>query len=102
MRNFNMTRWLTRIPSWLGVAAILWATLTPTGAAWARTVKFYDNLKFVYQIQTTLREWQQDQETQQPAPESDQRQNKPDGHRLPVRNPGPDSARPSKLPGGTQ
>jgi hypothetical protein len=26
---------------------------------WARTQKFYDNLKFVYQIQTTLREWQQ-------------------------------------------
>jgi hypothetical protein len=31
---------LTRAAQWLGVAAILWATLTPTGAAWARTVKF--------------------------------------------------------------
>lgn len=31
---------LTRGAQWLGVAAILWATLTPTGAAWARTVKF--------------------------------------------------------------
>ena len=29
---------------------------------WGRTVKFYDNLKFVYQIQTTLREWQQQDE----------------------------------------
>jgi hypothetical protein len=38
---------------------------------WARTVKFYENLKFVYQIQTTLREWQQQDEdrrsTAQPA-----------------------------------
>jgi uncharacterized protein YggE len=40
MRNFKITRWLTRTPWWLGVAAILLATLTPTGAAWARTVKF--------------------------------------------------------------
>jgi len=29
---------------------------------WARTVKFYENLKFVYQIQTTLRDWQQQDE----------------------------------------
>ena len=39
---------------------------------WARTVKFYENLKFVYQIQTTLRDWQQQDEerrssVQQPA-----------------------------------
>jgi Putative zinc-finger len=26
---------------------------------WARTEKFYDNLKFIYQIRATLREWQQ-------------------------------------------
>jgi hypothetical protein len=32
---------------------------------WARTEKFYDNLKFVYQIQATLREWQQ--QTQEPT-----------------------------------
>src|SRR5208283_1813772 len=43
--------------------------------AWGRTVKFYDNLKFVYQIQTTLREWQQQGEDQQstPVPEAPQR-----------------------------
>jgi len=27
--------------------------------SWQRTVKFYENLKWVYQIQTTLHEWQQ-------------------------------------------
>jgi hypothetical protein len=40
---------------------------------WARTVKYYDNLKVVYQIQTMLREWQQ-QDTEQPAaPKTDDR-----------------------------
>jgi anti-sigma factor RsiW len=34
---------------------------------WARTVKFYENLKIVYQIQTTLKEWQQQTEEQKPA-----------------------------------
>lgn len=38
---------------------------------WARTQKFYDNLKFVYQIQTTLREWQQ--QSQEPS-DTDSRQ----------------------------
>ena len=52
---------------------------------WARTVKFYENLKFVYQIQTTLREWQQDQDTQQPASDSDASTNKGDDHRLPLK-----------------
>ena len=33
---------------------------------WARTVKFYENLKIVYQIQTTLKEWQQQTEEQKP------------------------------------
>jgi hypothetical protein len=39
MRNFKIMMWLTRTPRWLGVAAILWATLMPAGVAWARTVK---------------------------------------------------------------
>ena len=34
--------------------------------AWGRTVKFYDNLKFVYQIQSMLRDLQQQDEEQQP------------------------------------
>jgi len=53
--------------------------------AWARTVKFYENLKFVYQIQTTLREWQQQDEDQRP------RADRPaDERKLPVNStPGP-------------
>jgi hypothetical protein len=48
---------------------------------WARTVKFYENLKIVYQIQTTLKEWQQQTEEQKPAAE------KTDERKLPVRPP---------------
>jgi len=48
---------------------------------WARTVKFYDNLKIVYQIQTTLKEWQQQTEEQKPAAE------KTDDRKLPVKPP---------------
>jgi hypothetical protein len=46
---------------------------------WTRTLKFYDNLKFVYQIQTTLREWQQQDEEQKP-----ERKNN-DDRKLPVK-----------------
>ena len=46
----------------------VWAGLEDRAyRVWARTVKFYDNLKFVYQIQTTLREWQQQAPEAQPA-----------------------------------
>jgi hypothetical protein len=49
---------------------------------WARSVKFYENLKIVYQIQTTLKEWQQQAEDpKQPA-------EKPaDERKLPVKPP---------------
>ena len=50
--------------------------------AWARTVKYYDNLKVVYQIQTMLHEWQQEDEEaqrQKAAPAA-----LPDEHRLPA------------------
>ncbi len=52
--------------------------------AWDRTVKFYDNLKFVYQIQTTLREWQEQDQEQRPVI----RQNSPktDDHKLPAKS----------------
>jgi hypothetical protein len=61
--------------------------------AWGRTVKFYDNLKFVYQIQTTLREWQQQGEDQQSAPVPDVPERKTDEHKLPVKaNPDPRGA----------
>ncbi len=54
---------------------------------WARTVKFYDNLKVVYQVESLLHEWQQQDEEQRPA-------SKPavkpaaaaDPHRLPVKS----------------
>jgi hypothetical protein len=52
--------------------------------AWDHTVKFYDNLKFVYQIQTTLREWQEQDAEQQPAKRQDSRST--DDHKLPVKS----------------
>jgi len=46
----------------------IWAGLeTRVEYAWGRVEKFYDNLKVVYQIQTTLRDWQQQEEERQPA-----------------------------------
>jgi hypothetical protein len=57
--------------------------------AWARTVKYYDNLKVVYQIQTMLREWQQQDEEQRPAATSQNNQSqdnrKTDDRKLPVK-----------------
>jgi anti-sigma factor RsiW len=54
-------------PSDLAPAQV-WAGLEDRAyRVWARTMKFYDNLKFVYQIQTTLREWQQQAPEAQPA-----------------------------------
>jgi Putative zinc-finger len=47
----------------------VWAAMEDRGVrAWGRTVKFYNNLKFVYQIQTTLREWQQQDEDRRTEP----------------------------------
>lgn len=46
----------------------IWATLDDTAQrAWARTVKYYENLKVVYQIQALLREWQQQEDETAPA-----------------------------------
>jgi hypothetical protein len=56
-----------------------------TYRAWGRTVKFYDNLKFVYQIQTTLREWQQQSEDQQSSPVQESPDRKTDERKLPVK-----------------
>jgi hypothetical protein len=66
--------------------AEVWAGLEDRAyRAWGRTVKFYDNLKFVYQIQTTLREWQQQGEDQQSAPVPETPERKTDEHKLPVK-----------------
>lgn len=51
---------------------------------WARTVKFYDNLKVVYQVESLLHEWQQqDAEQQKPVPQPAADR---DPHRLPVKS----------------
>jgi len=65
----------------------VWAALEDRGyRAWVRTVKFYENLKVVYQIQSTLREWQQQQdEEQRLAGESEEK--KTDERKLPVTQP---------------
>jgi len=52
--------------------------------AWARTVKYYENLKVVYQIQTMLREWQQQDEGQRPGAAPDNNR-KTDDRKLPVK-----------------
>jgi anti-sigma factor RsiW len=61
---------------------------------WERSVKFYENLRFVYQIQTRLREWREQQEQDAataPAETTDER-------RLPVHNTQaePDPGQPGK------
>ena len=42
---------------------MIWASLDDRAMrAWTRTVKFYDDIKFVYEIQSSLREWTEQQE----------------------------------------
>ena len=67
--------------------------------AWGRTVKFYDNLKFVYQIQSMLRDLQQQQDEEQ-QPKGGSRQNRPvDERKLPVKAvPGTPGAAPQTTP----
>jgi len=75
----------------------VWASLDDRShRAWARTVKYYENLKVVYQIQTLLRDWQQQSEDSKPAESA---QPKPDDRKLPVKAPAPDG-RPNPIPSG--
>src|SRR5262249_21811824 len=69
----------------------IWAGIEDRASrTWARTAKFYENLKFVYQIQTTLREWQQqDEERRAPAQPSPGGPN--DDRKIPVKSPPPAS-----------
>jgi anti-sigma factor RsiW len=55
--------------------------------AWQRTVKFYESIKVVYQIQSKLRDWQQQpDEEQKPAAETGKSgSSTTDEHRLPVK-----------------
>jgi anti-sigma factor RsiW len=69
--------------------AEVWAGIEDRAVrTWARTVKFYENLKFVYQIQTTLKEWQQQSDEQKPAAGTT------DDRKLPVKPPAPTTAPP--------
>lgn len=56
---------------------------------WERTVKFYESLKVVYQIQTKLSEWQQQQE-EEPKPAANTRKSgrAPDTNKLPKKSSG--------------
>jgi hypothetical protein len=74
--------------------AAVWSGITArTDYAWIRIVKFFDDLKVVYQIQTTLQKWQQ-QDDDRPA--ADAQTPKTDDHQLPVKSaPGAGSAPPA-------
>ena len=79
----------------------VWASLDDRAhRAWARSVKYYENLKVVYQIQTLLRDWQQQAEDQKAAKSAEP---KTDDRKLPVKtlNPAvsPDGA-PASNPSG--
>ena len=86
MRNFQ--------PSDLSPAAV-WAGIEDRAdRLWARTQKYYDNLKFVYQIRATLRDWQQRvQETSEAGASATQPQT--DRRRVPVKTPPEDERAPN-------
>jgi Putative zinc-finger len=68
--------------------AQVWAGLEDRAyRIWGRTLKFYDNLKFVYQIQTTLREWQQQAPEAQPAATPETSPGKSPGDASPAKKP---------------
>jgi Putative zinc-finger len=75
--------------------AVIWSGITGrVDYAWIRAVKFFDDLKVVYEIQTTIQKWQQ-QDEDRPAAEAQSSAPKADDHKLPVRSvPGPSSTSP--------
>jgi hypothetical protein len=78
MRNFQ--------PSDLSPAAV-WAGIEGRAdRLWARTQKYYDNLKFVYQIRATLRDWQQRaQETSEAGGSASQIPQQTDPRKVPLK-----------------
>ena len=100
--------WQTRMPRQLQASdlqpARVWAGLEDRAdRVWQRTVKYYENLKFVYQIQTMLREFQQQNEEQQPANSRKNPVEKADERKLPVKSgpaAGPEAA-PTNATGGS-
>jgi hypothetical protein len=78
--------------------AEVWASLDDRAhRAWARSVKYYENLKVVYQIQTLLRDWQQQSEDPKAAKSSEP---KTDDRKLPVKAPLPEGAPPASSSSG--
>jgi len=76
----------------------IWAAVEDRGfRAWERKLKFYDSLKVVYQIQSTLREWrqQQDEEQRTSGSSAERTGQSADQRRLPV-------AAPSSSKGATE
>jgi len=66
--------------------AKVWASLEDRAyRSWERSVKFYESIKFVYQIQTKLRDWQQQQEDEQRPAETGKAGRNADDHRLPAK-----------------
>lgn len=64
----------------------VWAGLEDRATyAWGRTVKFYENLKFVYQIQSMLRDLEQQQEEEQQSAAGAKSARPPDQRKLPVK-----------------
>jgi hypothetical protein len=57
---------------------------------WQRTVKFYESIRFVYQVRARLQEWNQQQDEEQQSSAADRKQNRGgndksmDERRLPV------------------
>lgn len=86
----------------------VWAALEDRSYyAWGRTVKFYENLKFVYQIQAMLRDLQQQDEEQQPKGTPKASDRPAEQRKLPVKAvpgmPGPATqASPSNSTGGSK
>ena len=82
----------------------VWASLDNRAhRVWARSVKYYENLKVVYQIQTLWREWQQQEEEQRPAAASENQKTenqKLDDRKLPVKAPGQSAEPDLKSPDG--
>jgi len=66
--------------------AKVWASIEDRAyRSWERSVKFYESIKFVYQIQTKLHDWQQQQEEEQRPAETGKAGRRADEHRLPAK-----------------
>jgi hypothetical protein len=84
----------------LNPAAVWSGITTRADYAWIRAVKFFDDLKVVYQIQTTIQKWQQ-QEEDRPAADAQMSAPKTDDHKLPVK-PAPGSGSTPPAAGGSK